>query len=332
MEVERSWGADSRAGNAAADAGVAPGMKAITYAAYGDPSVLSLTDVDEPKVGPGEVRIAVRAASVNPVDWKIVGGYLDSIVTVQFPAIPGWDVAGVVEAVGLDVEGLAVGDEVMAYGRKDWVQQGSFAESMTLPVRTLARKPAGLSFEQAAALPLAGLTAFQTLTRLGVTTGDTVLIHGASGGVGAFAVQIARTLGARVIGTASERNHDRVRALGGEPVAYGEGLVERVRELAPDGVSVVADYAGGLVEQTVALLADGGRHASIADPSVAQHGGTYMWVTPDADDLAELGRLTETGDLTVEVARTFPLGQAADAFRASMSGEVSGKIVVTVGS
>lgn len=305
-------------------------MKAVTYAAYGDPKNLTLTDLPEPKVGPGEVRLAVRAASVNPVDWKIMQGHLDPFINAIFPVVPGWDVAGVVEAVGFDVTEVAVGDEVIAYGRKDWVQQGSFAQQMTVPVRTLARKPASLSWEQAASLPLAGLTAYQSLTRLGVGEGTTVLIHAAGGGVGSFAVQIARALGARVIGTGSPDGHERLRELGAEPVAYGEGLADRVRAIAPDGVDVVVDYVGGVLGDTLAVLAAGGRHASIADHTVLAQGGEYMWVRPDADDLAALVDLVERGAVRVEVALTFPLERAVEAFEASMSGHVRGKIAVSV--
>ena len=306
-------------------------MKAITYSTYGSPDVLTLAEVEDPKVGPGEILVDVRAASVNPVDWKVLSGGLDALMTTTFPVIPGWDVAGVVEAVGLDVPEFSVGDEVMAYARKDWIQAGSFAERMTVPVRAAARKPASLSFAQAAALPLAGLTAHQSLHRLGLASGQVVLVHGANGGVGSFAVQIAAAAGARVIGTASPRSHERVRGLGAEPVAYGDGLEERVRALAPDGVDLVVDYVGGVLEQTLAVLAPGGRHGSIADGSVAEAGGTYLWVRPDAADLDALAALVEAGELRVDVERTFPLAEAADAFRASMEGHVSGKIALTVG-
>jgi len=309
---------------------LAADMKAMTYSSYGDPDGLTYTDVPDPKVGPGEVRLEVRAAGVNPVDWKVMQGMLDPMINVIFPVVPGWDVAGVVEAVGLDVPGLAVGDEVMAYGRKDWVQQGSFAEKMTVPMRTLARKPSGLTWAQAASVPLAGLTAYQVLTRLGTVSGETVLVHNAGGGVGSFAVQIAHALGARVIGTASPAGHERLRSLGADAVDYGEGLAQRVRELAPQGVDVAADFAGGVLESTLAVLADGGRHASIADPSVQQHGGQYMWVQPDAEDLTALADLIDDGAIRVDVARTFPLEHAAAAFRESMSGHVRGKIALTV--
>ncbi|MFE7603833.1 NADP-dependent oxidoreductase [Brachybacterium paraconglomeratum] len=306
-------------------------MKAITYSTYGGPDVLALTELEDPKVGPGEILLDVRAAGVNPVDWKVMSGGLDPLMTTIFPVIPGWDVAGVVAAVGLDVPEFSVGDEVMAYARKDWIQAGSFAEKMTVPVRAAAHKPASLSFEQAAALPLSGLTAYQSLHRLGLESGQTVLVHGANGGVGSFAVQIAAAAGARVIGTASERNHERLRDLGAEPVEYGDGLEERVRALAPEGVDLVVDYVGGVLEQTLAVLKDGGRHGSVADDAVTASGGEYMWVRPDAADLAALGELAQAGDLRIDVQRSFPLAEAADAFRANIEGHTSGKIVLTVG-
>ncbi len=210
-------------------------MRAMAYDGYGDPDVLRLTDLPRPKVGPGEVLIRVRSAAVNPVDWKIMSGGLDALMDIRFPVVPGWDVAGVVEQLGLDVPELTVGDEVMAYARKDYVHGGTFAELVTVPVRARPQA-ASLSWDEAAGLPFAGLTAYQVLSRLDVSE-DTVLVHGAAGGVGALGVQIARSLGARVIGTASPANHDWVRALGAQPVAYGDGLAERVRALAPDGVT-----------------------------------------------------------------------------------------------
>ena len=305
-------------------------MRAMTYDAYGDPSVLRLTQQPRPKLGPGEVLVRVRSASVNPVDWKLMSGGLDAVMDVRFPVVPGWDVAGVVEAVGFDTPEFAPGDEVMAYARKDYVHGGTFAELVTVPARALAPKPHSLSWDEAAGLPLAGLTAWRVLKRLGVTDGDTVLVHGAAGGVGSLGVQLARSLGARVIGTASERNHERLRELGAEPVTYGDGLADRVRALAPDGVDAVADFVGGVLDATLAVLAEGGRHASVADASVAQSGGAYVWVRPDGVELAELGDLTDAGVLTVPVARTFPLEELADAFRFSAEGHAAGKVVVRV--
>lgn len=310
---------------------VASGMRAITYARYGGPEVLELTELPTPKVGPDSVLVRVRATSVNPVDWKVREGYLDAIMDAVFPVVPGWDVAGVVEQVGLDTPELSVGDEVLGYVRTDVVHGGTTAELVAAPVRTLARKPAGLSWEEAAALPLAGLTAFQALRRLEVGEGDVVLIHNAAGGVGGFAVQIARSLGARVIGTASPARHDYVRGLGGEPVPYGDEMVAAVRALVPGGVDVVLDLVGGGVARTTPDVGTADvRLGSIADGSVAEIGGTNFWVRPSSEDLADLAGLVERGDVRVDVAQTFPLEQAREAHELSASGHVQGKVVIRV--
>ncbi|WP_353951352.1 NADP-dependent oxidoreductase [Knoellia sp. S7-12] len=305
-------------------------MQAITYSQYGAPDTLTLTDVPDPRVGPGEVLIRVRSASVNPVDWKVLAGYLDGLMQVDFPAIPGWDVSGVVEAIGPDTPEFAVGDEVIAYARKDWVQQGTFAELVSASVRMVARKPAALDWNEAAGLPLAGLTAYQLLTRLGTKAGDTVLVHAAAGGVGILGVQIAKAFGARVIGTASEGNHEFLRGLGVEPISYADGLAERVRDLAPEGVDVVVDFVGGVLETTKAVLKEGGRHGSIADGTVAGAGGIASWARPDAADLQALADLADAGKLTVPVAEVFPLEDVAKAFEVSQGGHVRGKIAIEV--
>jgi len=305
-------------------------MKAITYSAYGNPDVLELTDQPMPKVGPGMVLVKIKATSVNPVDWKIMGGHLDPLMDIQFPAIPGWDVAGVVESVGIDAHQFQPGDEVISYARKDYVHGGSFAEYIALPERVLARKPTTLNWNESAGLPLTGLTAFQVLNRLDVRGGETLLIHGGSGGVGSLAIQIASARGIKVIATASEKNHEFLRSLGAEPITYGDGLAERVKAMEPDGVDVVADFVGGNVEATLAVLKEGGRHASIADGEVEKHGGTWMWVTPIGAELQELSELVDQHKLKVEVAETFPLAKAAEAFRLNMEGHTRGKVVVTV--
>ncbi|KLU11250.1 NADP-dependent oxidoreductase [Kocuria sp. SM24M-10] len=306
-------------------------MKALTYARYGGPEVLELTDLPEPKVPPGWVLVRVRSAAVNPVDWQIMAGNLDPLLEVQFPVVPGWDVSGVVESAGIDVPEWAPGDEVISYARTDWVHGGTMAEYVALPSRLLAPKPASVDWDRAASLPLAGLTAYQVLGRLEVAADQTVLVHNASGGVGGYAVQLAVARGARVIGTASETNHDYLRGLGAEPVVYGDGLPERVRELAPEGVDVVVDLVGGVVEQTLAVLKDGGRHASVADDAVEAHGGTWMWVRPSAEDLTELSRLVDRGALRIELARSVPLAEAAEVYRLSQEGHVRGKIAVRMG-
>ncbi|MER6537608.1 NADP-dependent oxidoreductase [Streptomyces sp. 900105755] len=307
-------------------------MKGISYSRYGGPEVLEYGEVKDPKVGPDSVLVKVRAAAVNPVDWKCREGHLHGILDAVFPVIPGWDVSGVVVQPGPAVTEFAVGDEVIGYVREDFLSRGTFAEYVAAPVRTLARKPRNLTFEQASGLPLAGLTAYQVLVHaLEVKRGETVLVHAAAGGVGSLAVQIAAHLGARVIGTASERNHDFVRGLGGEPVSYGAGLAERVRGLAPEGVAAVFDTIGGeTLTVSANLLAPEGRMASIADPDVVDFGGRYCWTRPDAGDLTRLTALAEQGALTVHVTETFPLKAAADAQRRSQEGRTRGKLVVTV--
>ncbi len=309
-------------------------MRAIAQRRYGGPEVLELTDLPDPKVGPDFVLVRVRAASVNPVDWKVREGYLDASFETHFPLVNGWDVAGVVDRVGPSVVEFAPGDEVIGYVREDHVQRGTYAELVSAPVRTLARKPRNLSFPAAAALPLCGLTAYQALTRaLHVTADDTVLIHAAAGGVGTFAVQIAKAHGARVIGTASERNHDYLRALGAEPIAYGDGLADGVSDLAPKGVDAVLDLIGGeALTQSVAFVKDPGRIASIIDAkTVTELGGRYVFVRPDPTDLAEITELAESGRLRVELAETFPLEKAAEAQRLIQQGHTRGKIAISVG-
>lgn len=306
-------------------------MKAIALNKYGTADDLELMELPEPKVMPGEVLIRVKAAGVNPVDWKLAAGGLDPLMETAFPLVPGWDVAGVVEAVGVDVPEYEVGDEVYGYARKDWVQLGTYAERVAASVRLIAPKPASLSWQEAAGVPLAGLTALQSLKRARVGSGDTVLIHAAAGGVGSFGVQIARVLGARVIGTASERNHDYLRSLGAEPVVYGDGLADRVRDLAPEGVDAVMDFVGdGAAEQSLSLIGDRSRIISIADPTVVEHGGHNLWVRPDTADLVELGRMADKGELKIHIEREFPLEQAADAWRLNEEGRTRGKIVLTV--
>ncbi|WP_329494668.1 NADP-dependent oxidoreductase [Kitasatospora herbaricolor] len=307
-------------------------MKAIAIRQYGGPEVVEWTDLPDPKVGPDSVLVQVRAAGVNPVDWKVREGRLDGTFDVRFPLIPGWDVAGVVRAVGGAVTEFAPGDEVIGYVRKDSVEHGTYAELVAAPVRTLARKPAALDWAQAGGLPLAGLTAYQSLVKaLRIKAGETVLVHAAAGGVGHLAVQIARALGARVIGTAGPRNHAYLRELGADPVAYGDGLAERVRELAPQGVDAALDLVGGdAVEVSAGLVADPARIASVADYGVVARGGHYVWGRPDTADLTALAELADEGRLTVTVACTLPLAHAASAQALSAEGRTRGKIVLLV--
>jgi NADPH:quinone reductase-like Zn-dependent oxidoreductase len=308
-------------------------MRAISYSRYGGPGVLAYGDRPEPTVGPDSVLVEVRAAAVNPADWKCREGYLDGILQPVFPVIPGWDLSGVVVRPGAAVTEFAVGDEVIGYVREDFLSRGTFAQYVAAPVRTLAHKPSSLGFAEAAGLPLVGLTAHQVLHRvLRVRRGETVLVHAAAGAVGSVAVQLARHLGARVIGAARASGLEHVRSLGGEPVGYGDDLADQVLARAPDGVDAAFDIIGGdVLRSTPGLLAPGGRLASIVDAEATALGGSYAFTRADADDLAALAALAEQGVLTVGVARRFPLERAADAFRFAEAGGAGGKVVVTTG-
>ncbi|UUU19106.1 NADP-dependent oxidoreductase [Streptomyces sp. DSM 40750] len=307
-------------------------MRAVVARRYGGPEALELMEIDKPESGAGSVLIRVKAAGVNPVDWHVVAGHLNSILEVSLPLVPGFDVAGVIEAVGPGVTEFSVGDEVFGYVRTEQVRHGTYAELVAAPVHTLARKPASLTWHQAAGLPLVGLTALQSLSRVGARSEETVLVHAAAGGVGSVAVQIAVARGARVIGTAGERNHEFLRSLGAEPVVYGDGLAERVRELAPEGVDAAVDCVGGdAVAVSQELLKDPSRVASIVDPDVARRGGHQVWTQPDPSELAALASLADAGGLTVHIDRVLPLSEAAEAFRLSQTGRVRGKIVLEIG-
>lgn len=306
-------------------------MRALHYNEFGGPDVMTVGEVPDPHIGPDTMLVKVVAAGINPVDYKVREGYLAGLIDTIFPAVPGWDVAGVVVSPGLDTPEFAAGDEVLAYARADVVHSGTLAELVAVPVRTATRKPAAVSFEDAAALPLTGLTALQSIRRSGLREGDTVLVHAAAGGVGAFATQLAVLAGARVVGTAGPANHEFLRSLGAEPVAYGEGLAAAARAVAPDGFDVVLDYVGGAaLDVTPDLLRPGGSVVSIADGRAAsEFGGQYVWVRPDRDDLAELAGLVADGRLRVHVSAVYDLEHAVDAYRALESGHTRGKIVVT---
>lgn len=313
-------------------------MRAITYAAYGDESVLTLDpEHPDPRPGPGELLIRVRAAGVNPVDWQVVEGRLEGRLEVRFPAVPGWDVAGVVEATGGGVADFMPGDEVFGYARLPVVQNGTYAEFVAVPQEYVALRPQNGSWAQTGALPLVGLTALQSLAAVGVGAakgpkvgvGEIVLIHAAAGGVGSIAVQIAKAKGARVIGTASPRNHEYLTELGADPVEYGPGLEARVRELAPDGVDVVADYVGGdAIERSLALVKDETRMVSIVNKQVTATGGTFVMTEPDPKGLEELARLVDEKELEVPIQQELPLEKAAEAFQLSRKGRTRGKLVL----
>ncbi|GAA1311557.1 NADP-dependent oxidoreductase [Saccharothrix xinjiangensis] len=309
-------------------------MKAIAQNEFGDPEVLRLQELPDPPIGSDQVLVEVRAAGVNPVDRLVRAGYLAGAVPHHFPLVPGWDVAGVVRAVGPAVDGFAVGDEVFGYQRKDHVQHGAYAELIAATERGLAHKPASLSFEEAGGLALTGLTALQSLRKVGVSPGDVVLVHAAAGGVGHLAVQVARLLGAsRVIGTASPRNHGFLRSLGAEPVAYGDALVDNVAEVVGgDGkVDVAFDCVGGAaLNDSPALVRDNSRIVSIVDTNVLELGGRYAYAKPVQEDLRWLAGHAGEGGLKVEVQQVLPLERAAEAHRLLEGRHVRGKVVLAV--
>jgi NADPH:quinone reductase-like Zn-dependent oxidoreductase len=307
-------------------------MRAAVYDQFGNADVLEVREVDNPPVGPDTVLVRVKATSVNPVDWKIREGYLQGAFPPHLPIIPGWDVAGVVEAVGpAVVTGLEVGDEVYGYVRRDDVKFGTAAELVPAPQRTVTRKPKSLSFDEAAAIPLAGMTAYQALVEaLQVKAGERVLVHAAAGGVGHFAVQIAAALGAEVIGTASPKNHDHLRSLGATTVLdYKAGPVSEQLD-AP--VDAVLDLIGGeALADAPEQVKDVRRIASVIEAdTVIELCGTYVFVRPEREHLDALAELVDAGKLRVDVADTYPLEKIADAHQANESGHTRGKIVVTI--
>lgn len=303
-------------------------MKGIEFSRFGGPEVLELVELPDPEPGRGQVRVAVRAAGVNPIDWKVRSGSMGG----DLPKRTGQEVAGVVDKLGDSVTGVAVGDEVFG-----GAAGGGGAAELAL-VENYAPIPASLDFAGAAALPVAVETAMRTLDVLGVTAGHTVVIHGASGSVGIAAVQFARSRGARVIGTASEANHDYLREFGAEPTTYGEGLVERVRELV-GGSDPVVDRAldaagGGVLPALVELTGSPERVVTIADyPGAEQTGVPFSGgMGPERawHALADAAELIEAGRFRLPVAQTFPLAQIAEAHRISESGHPRGKLVLIV--
>jgi NADPH:quinone reductase-like Zn-dependent oxidoreductase len=301
--------------------------KIAQFAEYGDPDILRIIDVPARTAGQGQVRVAVRAAGVNPIDAKTVEGLMRNEIALTLPAGVGADVSGVVDQVGPGVSEFAVGDEVLGSSVTP-----SFAEYALAEPTSLVRKPHDIAWEVAGSLAGAGGTAYAVLKQLRVKAGETLLIHGAAGGVGTFAVQLAAARGVTVIGTASERNHDYLRSIGAIPVTYGDGLLERVRSVAPQGVDAVL-YASGRGEIPVSIQLTGTPERVLtlvafdaADTGIQIHiggGGNDL-----GDALREIVGLIEQQRLTVSISRTFPLAEIASALKTSGAGHVTGKIVI----
>jgi NADPH:quinone reductase-like Zn-dependent oxidoreductase len=301
-------------------------VKAVRFSQFGGPEVLEIVDLPDPHPGPGQVRIAVRAAGVNPSDWKKRQGLMDE----DLPQTLGYEAAGVVDELGASVTDAAVGDRVFGFSADGAAQAELAVLSWYAPI------PPSLDFAGAAALPAAVETATRALDQLGVRSGTALLINGASGSVGSAAVQLAVARGARVAGTASPANHAYLRSLGADPVAYGAGLVERVRALAPGRVDAALDVAGSGVLPELIELAGGPEHVvTIADFAGAREHGV-RFSSGDAGRalhaLAGIGELIESGHFSLPVAQTFPLAEIAAAHRAGEDGHVRGKLVLVLDS
>ncbi|MEU5085220.1 NADP-dependent oxidoreductase [Streptomyces sp. NPDC021356] len=297
-------------------------MKKVSFAEFGGPEVLHLIDAEEPRPGPGRIRIAVRAAGVNPVDWRIREGQILGAHPVELPSGVGQDAAGVVEEVGEGVEGVEVGDRVFGEG------SSTYAESAVL--WAWAPVPEGLTFEEAAGYPSVVETALRIIGQVGVRPGQTLLVSGASGGVGSAVLQIARDRGITVIGTAGAANQDYLRDLGALATTYGDGWVERVRRLGR--VDAALDLAGsGVIRELVELTGDPRKVVSIADLGAPDLGVRFSGVAgsmPDA--LTEAVDLIARGRLHIPVEKTYTLAEAADAHRDSRAGHARGRRVIVV--
>ncbi|MFF4416434.1 NADP-dependent oxidoreductase [Streptosporangium sp. NPDC001559] len=297
-------------------------MRKVSFAAFGGPDVLRLVDAEEPHAGPGKIRIAVRAAGVNPVDWRIREGQFQKARPIELPAGVGLDASGVVDEVGAGVEGVKVGDHVFGEG------SSTYAEFAVLSAWALM--PEGLTFEEAAGYPSVVETALRVIDQVGVRPGQTLLVSGASGGVGSAVLQIARDRGITVIGTAGPANQDYLRGLGAVATTYGEGWVERVRRLGR--VDAALDLAGsGVIRELVELTGDPRKVISIADLGAPEFGVRFSGVAGSVPDaLAEAADLISRGRLHIPVEKSYTLAEAAAAHTDSQAGHTRGRRVIVV--
>jgi NADPH:quinone reductase-like Zn-dependent oxidoreductase len=313
-------------------------MRAIAENEFGGP--VTLMNLPIPEIGADEVLIRVRAAGVNPFDWKVADGDLKDEKEHRFPLILGFDAAGVVERVGADVTRLFEGDEVYGYLSKQVMGEGTYAEHVGAPAAIVAKKPEAVGFAEAAALPMPALTAMDLVDAVDLGEGQTVLIVGATSGVGSYAVQLAARRGARVIATARQANEAFVRELGAtETIDHtSEDLVETVRAARPDGIEAIIDVVSDpeVLSRMAGLVMEGGRIASsvyaadvegLAERSIK---ATNIGMQPGGRRLEELSWMVDAGEISVWLERTFPLEKAREALEESRTGHVRGKIVLLV--
>ena len=319
-------------------------MRAVYYEEFGGSDKLQIGELPDPVAGPGGVLVQIGATSINPIDWKMREGFLECIFEYEFPIVPGWDVAGTVAALGEGVEGFAVGDRVFAYTRRAPIKDGTYCELITLPVAMLALIPDSLSFEEAAAVPLCALTAWQTLDGFAdVREGQTVFVQAGAGGVGSYAIQIAKSRGATVLTTASPANADYCRALGADVVIdYRAGdLAVALQGAAPDGIDVffemiLDEHDQPMLDRCLGLVKEGGTVVTLSVPAnegiVAARNlrSERLFSNPIGDDLATLGGLFADGTLKIPEITVMPLDKAAEAMDLSKAGHVRGKIVLKV--
>jgi NADPH:quinone reductase-like Zn-dependent oxidoreductase len=298
-------------------------MRALQYTAYGDPEVLEWGEAPDPHPGPGQIRVAVRAASVNPIDWKAFSGLMSGGEPMAGTGYLGYDAAGVVDEVGEGVTGVSVGDDVFGRGRNT---QAEYAL-----LDSWAAKPPSIDWAVAAAAGVAGETAERGLRLLEVKAGDTLFVDGGAGGVGAVTVQMALARGARVIASASEANHDYLREIGATPVLYGQGLAERVRAAAGGPVDAVFDVAGKTpVEDLISLVSEPSQVLSVANFAAGRAGARVTGGGADSQPmqaLAQVADLLAQNKLVIKV-QTFPFDRAAEAYRISQAGHLRGKLVL----
>lgn len=315
-------------------------MRAIAIERFGGPERLQAMDLPRPAPDRGEVLIRVVSAGVNPVDHEIREGLLADRIPHAFPLIPGWDAAGVVEGLGQAADRFRKGDRAWTFARKAVVQWGCYAEFVSVPQDQVAPMPARLLYEEAAAMPAAALTAFQCLfDSPGVERGSRVLVHAAAGGVGHFAVQLARQVGAKVWGTAGPSNQAFVMGLGAHRVIdyVGQDFVEAARRDSPEGFDLVLDAVGGdTLARSHELVRPGGRLVSIVeqpDAGRASEGAFsthFVVARPDAGQLGRLARLVDEQRLRPHVQRIYRLAEAAEAQREVAAGHVRGKLVLNL--
>lgn len=310
-------------------------MKAAYYNEFGGPEAVKSGKIELPQLKEGEVLIKIKAAGVNPVDAVITKGYYKDMMPHSFPVIPGWDLAGVIEDRGHAARRFEVGDEVFAYARRPEVKWGTFAEYIIIPDSYLAKRPQNISMEAASAIPLAGLTAYQSLYKAGnLAKGQKLLILGSSGGVGSFAIQLAKAKGAEVIGVASSKNHDYMRSLGADhTIDYkDQDIGKAVQEIYPEGVDLIFDCTSGeSLQQSLKCLKDSGKLVSILNQGEEldeKINFEFVFVEPNAKQLDHLAQLVEDGKLKVEVNKTYSLDEAGKALEQIQTLHTTGKIVV----